>query len=386
MSKRLEMLAIAGLGLRSLPHRIGPSLAIIVALVCLTVFPLAIIAMGASLRASYLSTGAPDRVMILFAGARRQSDSHISPLWIDAIRSAPGIRRWHDGPLVDFEISKSFHPRKKGKVESGNTRLRGMGPLGFVLRPELKLISGRLPRAGSREIIVGVMAQRKFDGLNIGEQAEIAGQLWRVVGTFQTGGNLDGDAIGDADTLKTVLHRGSYDIALLALKSASSYPLLRDALRKLPVTPIPETEYYERMWEFVPKLALYTACILLVIIGGGALAATTQSVYAAISSRAREIVLLRSLGFNRVVIAVSVISEAVLLAFIGAFIGTFIVWLWVDGYPYNGGLEGGVFPIHVDAFALITALSWALIVALLGAVTPSIKASRGTVADAIRDL
>jgi ABC-type antimicrobial peptide transport system permease subunit len=149
---------------------------------------------------------------------------------------------------------------------------------------------------------------------------------------------------------------------------------------------MPEREYYAGLWRLVPKVAFYVACTLLLIIGGGALAATTHCVYAAVEARAREIVILRAIGFGSAAIAASLLLETVLVACSGAGIGTFIVRLWVEDYPYNGGIEGGVFRITMTWEMLFIALGWAVVVALAGAAMPCLKAGRGTVADAMRDL
>jgi putative ABC transport system permease protein len=386
MSGMRQVVAALLISARSFPVRIRFSLIIIVALVCLTVPPLVILVMGASLRASYLNTAATDRVMILSSNSHRQVDSRIWPAWAETIARAPGVRSWHGRPLMDLQLSASFHPKKKSRPENGNARLRGIGPLGFVLRPELKLVAGRPLKAGSHEVLAGVQAARKFAGLEPGQAVVIAGASWRVVGIFRTGGNLDGDVVGDARVLKAAARRLTYDSVLLSLKSPSDLEKLQQALRALPIAAMPERHYYALLWHFVPKVAFYVAATLLFIIGGGALAATSQSVYAAVSSRKREIVILRAVGFDGYSVAVAVILETILLAWLGALIGAGIVWLWVEGYPYNGGLEGGVFRITVTSPLVLMALGWAIVVAVLGAVLPSVKAARGTVTDAMRDL
>jgi putative ABC transport system permease protein len=381
-----QILAVMLLSSRSFHERIKSSLVIIVALVCVTVPPLAIVALGLSLKASYLGTGAPDRALILSQGAWRQVDSHISFLWLQTIRTASGIRQWHGAPLVDFEISTGFHPGKQAKPEKGNAMLRGIGPAGFVMRPKLKVIAGRLPRPGSHDMIVGAQAARKFTGLAIGDQVTVVNVRWRVVGIFQTGSNLEGDAVADADALKAALHRASYDVALLSLKSPSDLGRLQKSLRTLPVVAMREQDYYAKLWQGVPKVPFYIASALLMIIGGGALAATTHGVYAAVEARSREIVILRAIGFDSIAVSISVVLETVLVASLGAVIGTAIVWLWVEGYPYNGGVEGGVFRVAMTWGMLLIALSWATVVALAGAVLPCLKAGRGTVVEAMRDL
>jgi len=386
MTALRQILAATRLAACSFATRIRLSLVIVSALICVTVPPLAIMVLANSLRLSYLSTGAPDRVMILSQNAWRQSDSHISFLWLQTIRAGSGIRQWQGAPLVDFEISTYFRPRKQAKPENGNARLRGIGPAGFVMRPELKVISGRLPRPGSYDMMVGAQAARKFAGLKIGDRVAIATARWRVVGIFRTGNNLEGDAVADAAILKAALHRGSYDVALVALKSPSDLGRLQNSLRSLPVVAMREQDYYARLWRDLPKVPLYIAYAFLVIIGGGALAATTHSVYAAVEARAREIVLLRAIGFDSAAIAASVMLETVLVACLGAIIGTGIVRLWVQDYSYNGGVEGGVFPVIVTWDALLVALSWAVVVAVVGASMPCLKASRGTVVEAMRAL
>jgi ABC-type antimicrobial peptide transport system permease subunit len=78
--------------------------------------------------------------------------------------------------------------------------------------------------------------------------------------------------------------------------------------------------------------------------------------------------------------------EAVLLACLGALIGVGIDWLWLQGYPYNGGVEGGVFPILVTPRMAALALGWAIVIGIWGALMPSLKVARGTVVEAMREL
>jgi putative ABC transport system permease protein len=264
--------------------------------------------------------------------------------------------------------------------------MRGIGPLGFVLRPELHLLSGHLPRPGSQDVIVGLQAQRKFAGFDIGRQIEVKGRRWPVVGVFETGHTLDGDVVADAGAVKAVLQRKSYDVVLVALSVPDALEKLQNALRSLPVTVMRETDYYSQLWSRVPNTAYYVAAALLLIMGMGALSGTVHTVYAATSARANEIVILRAIGFNGAVVAASVVVEAVLLACLGALIGAGIDWLWLTGYPYNGGWEGGVFPIYVTPHIVMLALSWAIVIGVWGAIMPSLKVARGTVVDAMCSL
>ncbi|HKX64667.1 MAG TPA: ABC transporter permease [Rhizomicrobium sp.] len=386
MASLRQFLGIMRLSARSFPGRIKSSLVIVIGLACVTAVPLSLITIGESLKNNYIRAGVPDRAIVLSQGTHTQSGSHISPLWADTILHARGIRQWYGQVLADFEIAAGFQPLKRAKPEKGNATIRGIGPLGFVMRPELKLLSGRLPMPGSQDVIVGLQAQRKFAGFDIGHQIEAVKRCWQVVGVFETGNTLDGDVVADAGALKAAKHRDGYNIVRVALKSPDRLEDFRKSLRALPVRIVRETDYYAQLWSQVPDFPYFIAYALLLLIGGGALTGTVHTVYAATSARAHEIVILRAIGFNGALVAASVVVEAVLLACLGALIGVGIDWLWLDGYPYNGGMEGGVFPVHVTWRMAALALGWAVVIGIWGALMPSFKVARGTVVEAMREL
>ena len=384
MASLRQFLGIMRLSARSFPGRIKSSLAIVIGLACVTVVPLAFIAAGESLKNNYLRAGAPDRAIVLSQSPQAQSG--ISPLWAAAILHARGIRQWHGQVLASFEIAAGFQPLKRTKPENGNATIRGIGPLGFVMRPELRLLFGRLPKPGSQDVIVGLQAQRKFAGFDIGHQIEAVERRWQVVGIFETGDTLDGDVVADADALKAAKHHDGYKLVRVALKSPDRLEDFRKSLRALPVRIVRETDYYAQLWSQVPDFPYFVAYALLLLIGGGALSGTVHTVYAATSARAHEIVILRAIGFNAALVAASVVVEAVLLACLGALIGVGIDWLWLNGYPYNGGVQGGVFLIYVTWRMAAIALGWATVIGIWGALMPSLKVARGTVVEAMRDL
>jgi putative ABC transport system permease protein len=102
---------------------------------------------------------------------------------------------------------------------------------------------------------------------------------------------------------------------------------------------------------------------------------------AALSSRAEEIAILRAIGFAGPPIAVAFIAETMVLAGLGAILGTIIDWLWMDGWVYNGAW--GVFRIAVTARLLLLGMLWALGIALFGATLPSVRAATIPIRDAL---
>ena len=170
----------------------------------------------------------------------------------------------------------------------------------------------------------------------------------------------------------------------VGLPSAAGLEALRGRLRDLPVTVIAQDAYYRRLWDAVPNTPYYVAYGLAFLIGMGAISGTMHTMQVTVGARAREIAILRAVGFSALPVAASVVAEAMLLACIGALIGVAMDWFWLEGYAYNGGMEGGVFRVAVTPGLLLIALAWALGIALIGAIIPAWHVARAPVVDALR--
>jgi putative ABC transport system permease protein len=103
--------------------------------------------------------------------------------------------------------------------------------------------------------------------------------------------------------------------------------------------------------------------------------------HATVSSRAKEIAILRAVGFGGAAVASSIILEAMIFACIGAAIGTAIDWAWLNNYAMNGAY--GVFRVAVTAHLLAIAVGWALVTALIGALVPAFHEARLDVVNAL---
>ncbi len=80
--------------------------------------------------------------------------------------------------------------------------------------------------------------------------------------------------------------------------------------------------------------------------------------------------------------AVSVIVESIVLAVVGALIGAAIAWLLYDGK--RDAFGNTVFFLTVPPGLVGLGIIWAMVVALLGGLAPSIRAARRPVVEALR--
>jgi putative ABC transport system permease protein len=117
------------------------------------------------------------------------------------------------------------------------------------------------------------------------------------------------------------------------------------------------------------------------LMAGGAASGILHTMHATVSARAKEIAILRAVGFGGLPVAVSMVLEAMFFATVGAAIGTAIDWLWLNGYAYNGAY--GVFKVAVTPHLLAVAIGWALVTALVGAIVPAAQEARLAVVDAL---
>src|SRR5688572_32372821 len=79
-------------------------------------------------------------------------------------------------------------PRLGGSGGSSNVTIRGVDPPSLALRPQIKVVEGRMFAPGTSEVIVGQRISRRFAGLALGDRVTFGQQSFEVVGLFTAGG------------------------------------------------------------------------------------------------------------------------------------------------------------------------------------------------------
>jgi putative ABC transport system permease protein len=298
---------------------------------------------------------------------------------------APGIAKAADGsPLADPGMNAGI-PVLRLNGSKGYNNLRGFGPKGVALRPEFRMVTGRMFRPGTRELIVGAAAHTQYLGMNVGDKVVLPDGEWPIVGSFTTGDLLDGQLVGDTETVMLAVRRKAYNSILVRLQTYDSLATFKKALTTNPALSVSvdrQSDWYKKINEgFVTFLSIviYGVGVIMAI---GALFGCLNTMYAAISTRGREIATLRALGYGAFPVAVSVILEAALLSVAGALIGAGYAWVVYDGV--QSGFGQNVFHLSVSPGMIGMAILWAVVVALLGGLFPSIRAARRPVVEALR--
>ncbi len=386
MRTLVQILAVTAIGLSTLPRRITGALLIGLALAVVVLGTFYFFALFEGVSQDMMAGSDPGRAVITSAGQWNEGLSRIAPGWIEIIAKAPGLRRTADGrAMVDAEVRGGL-PSLRRKSDGAMVRpsavsgFMGMGPMGFALRPELRLVSGRMFRPGTNEIIVGVTTWRNFSGLSLGDQVTFRNASWTVVGSFASGSFLDTSLIGDVGQVMPAMGRESYNSVIAQLASPESFQVFHDTvLAALPVSVMRQTDFTRQFLARGPAQARVLAYVIGFLLTVGAFAAILQTMYQAVDSRSPEMAVLQAIGFGGFAVASAVVLEAMLMAILGAAIGTAISWAWLDGTYFRGVLRFAVTP-HLFLFAVEAAIG----IAFLGAVLPAIRAARQTVAEALR--
>ncbi|HEX4853413.1 ABC transporter permease [Arenimonas sp.] len=388
-----QIFAITGLNLRSIPQRWGPSLVIVIGLAGVVAVFTALLAMAQGFQATLQDAGRTDNAIVLRGGSGAELNSGFGGDSADLIKLGPGIRKGSDGkPLASGELIVITELLKKGETINGaNVTLRGVEPASFELRPQLKIIEGRRFEPGLREIIVGAGVARLFDGAGVGETLRMRGSDWTVVGIFEAGDANDSEMWADAGTAQSTFNRGNgFSAVRVGLESPESLETLKAALAadpRLTVEVLQEQAYYSAQTGQFRATISVLAGVVTLIMALGAIFAALNTMYAAVATRTREIATLRAIGFGAMPVLVSVMVEAVVLAFIGGAAGAFIAWAMFDNLSVSTlgqSFTQVVFAFQVSLPLVLSGLAIAMVIGFIGGLLPAVRAARMQVTTALR--
>lgn len=389
-----QILAITLLNLRNIPSRLGTSLVIIVGIAGVVAVLVSMLSMVRGFDQTLKGTGSDSRALILSAGVLSELSSTIVRDAVPLLREMPGIRRGADGaPQVSAELMVITELKRGVGTQraSVNVALRGVEPAGLAMRPEIKLVEGRLFQAGLREVIVGRAAQSQFDGVNVGAKLQFRGSEWTVVGLFDSGRDAhESELWTDADTARSAFGRSGASSILVELDGAGGLATLQAAVRgdsRLQVDVQTERDYFSgQSKNFTDNIGRLTG-IVATIMAIGALFGALNTMYSAVSTRQTEIATLRAIGFGGAPVVVSVLAEAVLLALAGGVLGAVISYVLFNGMTVSTlgqNFTQVAFSFAVTPELLVRGLVWAVAIGLLGGLLPAIQAARMPVVDALR--
>jgi putative ABC transport system permease protein len=387
-----QVVAVTANNIRNVPQRAGISAVVIIGIAVTVAVLVSVLAMGAGFSRTISNTGRSDRAIVLRGGSESETASTIARSNTLTIMDAPGIKRDTDGkPLGSAEMVAIVSMPLKNTNTKANIALRGIGVKGMQVRPEIKIIEGRMFKPAVLELIVGKSAAAQFKGLNVGGHINYHNAEWTVVGIFDSGGDShESEMIGDVEILLSTLRRNLFQDVVALLESPQAFDAFKENLTTNPTLTVDvqrETDYYAKQSKEVSKLLFFLAYVVGGIMALGAVFGALNTMYSAVSSRSLEIGTLRAIGFGALPVVISVLIEALLLALVGGALGSLLAWLFFNGNAVNtlgANFTQVVFRLTVTPPLVISGVILACVIGFVGGLFPAIRAARISVAEALR--
>jgi putative ABC transport system permease protein len=390
MSMFRQIASVTAMNLRSMPQRVASSSVVVVGIAGVVAVIMSVSALTRSMSDAVLATGSPDRAIVLRAGATGEFSSTLLVDAVATIKDAPGIARAAGGLAASAEFVTGVNLLRKENGARAGLTVRGVDPAAVAVRPEVSIIDGRAFTPGLREILVGRGALEEFRGVAIGDEVALRDSRWTVVGVFESDGDANESSLmADAATLLSAYQRTAVNSVTVRLESEAAFEEFKTALTTNPTLSVSvdrESDYYARESAEAGDIFRIVGAAVAVFMGLGAIFAALNTMYSAVSARAREIATLRAIGFGAVGVVVSVLAESLVLSLIGASIGAAISWLMFNGNTVTLGdsLDTLVFKMQVTPALLGVGVLLAVGVGLIGGLFPAVRAARLPVATALR--
>ncbi len=387
-----QLLALTWMGIQTLPQRAGSSSVIVIGIAGVVAVLVSVLAMATGFRHTMADSGRADRVIVLRGGSDAELNSNLTRSDVDTIANAPGLAKDADGKAVlSAEIISVVNLPKIDTGSDSNVTLRGVGLQLEKVRPELKVVSGRMFRPAVRELIAGVGAAKQFRGLTTGSVLHLRNADWTVTGLFSTNGDVhESELLADADTVGSAIERSGYSSVVGLLSSASEFGTFKDALTTDPQLKVDverEPEYYAAQSKQLTQLITVVGNTVAIIMAIGAMFGALNSMYAAVDARTLEIATLRAIGFGALPVLLSVMLEALALSLLGGLLGAALAWWFFNGHTVStlgGAFAQIVFQVTVTTSLMVTGLVWACAIGVLGGLFPALRSARLPVAEALR--
>ncbi len=344
------------------------------------------------LRETLVATGSYDNVIVIRKGADSEVQSGIDRGQASVVETQPEIAVGRDGKqLLAKEIVVLISLPKRGSDKPSNVVIRGIDEQSLALRPQVKLVEGRMPRPGSSGVIAGMSVAKRFKGGGIGETLRFGMRDWTVAGIFDAGKTgYSSEIWGDADQLMQAFRRPVYSSVLFKLRDSSEFDRVKDRIEKDPRLTLEakrETRYYSDQSEMMATFLRIMGITLTVIFSLGAMIGAMITMYSAVANRTAEIGTLRALGFRRRSILVAFLTEAMLLGLVGGaaglFFASFMQFLTISTVNWQTFSELA-FSFTLTGNIMVTCLVFSLLMGLIGGVLPAFRAARMNIVEALR--
>lgn len=352
----------------------------------------AVLMLNAGLHATMVTTGQYDNVVLIRSSSETEVQSSVPREQADAAISNPAVALSADGlPLASRESLVLISLDKRGSGQRSNVPIRGVGSYALALRPQVRLVAGRMFRPGASEVVAGASVARRFAGAGLGERLHFGQREWTVVGLFDAGNSgFDSELWGDADQLMQAFRRTAYSSVVLKLADSERFARFKKDIEtdpRLTLEAKRERDFYSDQTKALSTFINVLGLTLSVVFSIGAVIGAAVTMYASVANRVREIGTLRALGFQRRSILAAFVAESLMLGLAGGVAGlAFASGMQLVSFSTTNfqSFSELAFGFRLTPAIAAESLLFALAMGLVGGFLPALRAARMEIVDALR--
>ena len=351
-----------------------------------------VLMLAAGLEQTLVATGQDDNVVVIRRSSQTEVQSGIPRLQAGIVESLPQVAVGENGqPLVSKEPVVLINLPKRATGKPANVVIRGVTSVGLTLRPQVRLVEGRMFQPGTAEVVAGRSIADGFQGAGLGETLRFASRDWTVVGVFDAGHTgFDSEIWGDAEQMLQAFRRTGFSSMLFRLNDSGRFDDVKAAIENDPRLQLEakrEKRFYAEQSEALSKFISYLGTAISIIFSIGAVIGAAITMYASVASRTAEIGTLRALGFSRGAILAAFLGEALLLGLLGGIVGLIgasaMQALSISTTNFQTFAEIA-FSFTLTPRIVVVSLIFAVAMGFVGGFLPAARAARMKIVDALR--
>ncbi|MFH1108870.1 MAG: FtsX-like permease family protein [Planctomycetota bacterium] len=339
------------------------------------------------------------KVLVLKRGATAETSSAIPVDDYNKLNQLTDVARdpTTNDPLISPEMMVQIsRPRVRDRGKTwGNIALRGVAPMAFKVHRNVKYAGPEFP-SGAQEVIVGMSAHKQFDGLNIGDTLDLGysgNRSYTVVGYFSAdGGPAESEVWGYLPSLMNAYNRTMYSAASLRLKDGADPRKVLEQIEgpAIQLTAQTEAQYWRSQSANINTYLRITK-VLVVVMCLAAVFSIANTMFSMVAGRTQEIAMLRTIGFSRGHILTGFVLESVCLSLWGGVVGCAACVGWLQVVGSTKDMFGAstfttlAFEIRLTPMTVVWALASVVVVGVVGAWVPAMRAARIAVVTALRE-
>ena len=353
----------------------------------------AVLMMANGVQKTLRSTGSDDNVIVVRKAAMSEIMSILDREAAGIIVNLPYVARFSDGrPMSSKEVVVIINLNKLGGEGISNVTVRGVEEAALQLRPQVRIVEGRMFQWGAREVIAGAGITGRFAGAQIGEKVKFGGDVWTVVGVFDSDGSgFDSELWGDLNQIADAFKRSSLSTVTLRLKNPDDFADVVSSFetdnRLQYFAPKREKKFFEEQSEMMAAFIRILGIFITIIFSAGAMIGAMITMYGAVANRTVEIGTLRALGFYRRSILLAFLLESLFLSLGGGLVGLAIASLlqfFTISTLNFGSFSELAFSFALSPSIVAISLGFSLLMGLVGGFLPAVGAARLNIIQALR--